>query len=76
MSAASYHPRLVALLGFIGAAFLLIIGYSIGSIGGTEPLGPRDDPSLRNALRLDSNRIGFYRGSEDSVSEKGIHSIL
>ncbi len=40
MSAASYHPRLVALLGFIGAAFLLIIGYSIGSIGGTEPLGP------------------------------------
>src|SRR6266567_4237974 len=35
----NYNPKLVALLGLIAAAFLLFVGYSLGTVGGTEPFG-------------------------------------
>jgi hypothetical protein len=35
----NYNSSLVALLGLITAAFLLVVGYSLGTVGGSEPLG-------------------------------------
>lgn len=34
-----YSTPLVALLGLIAAAFLLFVGYSLGTVGGVEPFG-------------------------------------
>ncbi len=39
MTSRNYNARLVALLGLVTAAFLLVFGYRIGAVGGTDPLG-------------------------------------